>query len=375
MSNIPNTFQHPNDFIDALMPLLDDMENICLSFACRKILGWSEHRATLRDHISISQFQVGTGRSRPRIMKALSALSEFNILVVVDESSRKGREFELNLGQRGEIKIEDLKARHETTHQSGAKRTQKARTRKAAVRLTNQPERSDSLTSSGQTDIPVAVRLTNPQNPLSKPTIKTQGGEGANAPPADPPPFNPTHIFEAVFPDHALSKSESNGLAKYITDADKFKTVLSEYKRRNSSKRISVRVIINWYAQGIPPETRAGPGNGVHPAIRTWQAVRQKFPPNETHQQIMDTIGSADADLIFWRDVLIAYAGLGWNRQSVTGPIDWYKRREIPHMNSNGQRQSASAKAHTERVGSHQAYEDYWAGRLNASKDKQVATG
>ena len=126
-NNIPNTFQHPNAFVDVLMPLLNDTENTCVTLACRKILGWQEHRMSLRDRISLTQFGQ-TGKSRQAIIKALAILGKANILLAIGgEQSRKGHEYELNLGQLGEYNLEFLSSRRQTKVEQDLKRTAKGR--------------------------------------------------------------------------------------------------------------------------------------------------------------------------------------------------------------------------------------------------------
>lgn len=66
------------------------------------------------------------------------------------------------------------------------------------------------------------------------------------------------------------------------------------------------------------------------PAITVFQEVRKRMPPTETWPEIARVVGCADENLSFWREVLIAYASAGWNRMSVTGPLDFFKRRELP---------------------------------------------
>jgi hypothetical protein len=70
------------------------------------------------------------------------------------------------------------------------------------------------------------------------------------------------------------------------------------------------------------------------PAVEAFREVREKYPAKEKWADIQATVGTKPADIEFWRKVLIAYAGQGWNRQSVDGPLDFYKRKEIPHKNS-----------------------------------------
>jgi len=99
----PNTYQKPNIFVDEIMALLTPTTNMVLDAACRRIMGWEQHRATRRDRISLTQFRQMTGLSRPAILRALTHLRAANILTAVGDNvgGQVAREYELNLGQRG----------------------------------------------------------------------------------------------------------------------------------------------------------------------------------------------------------------------------------------------------------------------------------
>lgn len=101
------------------------------------------------------------------------------------------------------------------------------------------------------------------------------------------------------------------------------------------------------------------------PAITVFQEVRKRMPPTETWPTIARVVGCAEADLSFWREVLIAYASAGWNRMSVTGPLDFFKRKELPGSkppsSANGRKQTSSQ------------YDQRWvehAAKRNAAKEK-----
>lgn len=121
---IPNSYQKPNAFVDELMALLSPAANVILDVACRKILGWDEHRATRRDRISISQFMDITHYSRPTVITAVSILDQANILKPIGRPTSEGQEYELNLGQLGDydlVFLNDLPRRsgNPTPDQSG----------------------------------------------------------------------------------------------------------------------------------------------------------------------------------------------------------------------------------------------------------------
>ena len=100
---VPNSYQKPNAFADVLMRLMSPSINMLLDAACRRILGWEEHRATRRDRISLTQFQTMTGLTRHTVITGLTILAGANILLPIPGTARskEGQEYELNLGQKG----------------------------------------------------------------------------------------------------------------------------------------------------------------------------------------------------------------------------------------------------------------------------------
>lgn len=137
---IPNTFQHPNVFVDRLMALLTPEENIVLTFAVRRILGFQGNIMSRKDHISLSQFvrglhakdgtiiSHGCGLGPNAVRRALESLLSYNILLPTTKKPdpKKGQEYWL---QDNEAKIDwdGLTRRKEEKIQLGAKRTDKAR--------------------------------------------------------------------------------------------------------------------------------------------------------------------------------------------------------------------------------------------------------
>lgn len=138
---LPNTFQHPNIFIDRLMYFLTPEENTVLTFAVRRILGFQENISSRRDNISLSQFVEGirsTKDNRPlsngcglgtsAVRNALENLEKFKILIPTTEKPdpRKGQEYWL---QENELAIDwdGLEQRSKETDDKARRQTQKAR--------------------------------------------------------------------------------------------------------------------------------------------------------------------------------------------------------------------------------------------------------
>lgn len=178
MTLLPNTFQTPNEYVDALMVYLTPQEYVCLSFATRHILGWQEKLNSRHGKISLTMFEHGyttpsgtqfggTGLSRPAILKATTALDEFGILVKLGEPTQDGQEWELGTV----IQWDALTQRKDAERAANVQRTTAARAKKV-VSPTNH--------SGGQSDLPPVVSPTNRRRsvplteskPSSKPSSK-----------------------------------------------------------------------------------------------------------------------------------------------------------------------------------------------------------
>jgi hypothetical protein len=81
----PNFTQVPNELFE-LIPVMKEAELKVVLFAVRKTFGW--HKSS--DHISISQFAVGTGLSRQGVVNALNEAKKRGILVELDERGPRG---------------------------------------------------------------------------------------------------------------------------------------------------------------------------------------------------------------------------------------------------------------------------------------------
>ena len=65
-------------------------------------------------------------------------------------------------------------------------------------------------------------------------------------------------------------------------------------------------------------------------AVQVYRQVRRRYPAQELWETIAQTVGTDQANLDFWRDALKAWVARGYNPLNVAGPIEWFKRREIP---------------------------------------------
>jgi DnaD/phage-associated family protein len=137
---LPNTFQQPNIFVDRLMYYLTPEENVVLTFAVRRILGFQDNISSRKDNISLSQFvdgitakdgtplSNGCGLGTTAVRAALATLEKYKILLpsTTKPDPRKGQEYWL---QENELAInwDGLEERVAEKRAKQARRTQKAR--------------------------------------------------------------------------------------------------------------------------------------------------------------------------------------------------------------------------------------------------------
>lgn len=151
---IPNTFQHPNMFVDKLMRLLTPTENVVLTFAVRRILGFQDHIVNRKDHISLSQFTDGItaedgrllcggcGLGTDTVIQALEVLEKFRILIPTGKAdARKGQEFWLQEKEYA-IDWDGLETRLSDRVEKGRQQTAKSRSKIEQERA-NEKEKSE----------------------------------------------------------------------------------------------------------------------------------------------------------------------------------------------------------------------------------------
>jgi hypothetical protein len=79
-------------------------------------------------------------------------------------------------------------------------------------------------------------------------------------------------------------------------------------------------------------------------AVNEYRSVARTFPDKATWGSIADSVGNDAARLKFWREVVSAYIGLGWNKRNVVSMLEWFGRNELPHLersNGNGRKPNA----------------------------------
>jgi hypothetical protein len=197
---IPNTFQYPNEYIDRYMALLTPSENLVLTYAIRRIIGF--HKQS--DRISISQFtdgmksddgkplDYGTGLGAAAVRKAVAGLVKYRIFKVVSPVSPEENlpaEIELQWDSR-KVDLGGLQKRAAEKKAGNQKRTEAMREAPRSdgqrgvppVRPTEAP-RSDGQRGPGLLDERHNIPVENQK--------ENQGKDSAAPPPHPPPPPPP----------------------------------------------------------------------------------------------------------------------------------------------------------------------------------------
>ena len=93
------------------------------------------------------------------------------------------------------------------------------------------------------------------------------------------------------------------------------------------------RVILTRWMKEIQRESNKkarGAKREIPPAVRVFQQVHRRFPAKAAWETIAQAVGTEESALAFWRETLTAWAARGYNPLNVEGPLEWFRRREIP---------------------------------------------
>lgn len=143
---IPNTFQHPNIYVDHLAYFLTPQEQVVLNKAIREILGWYDKIESRKARIAMSVFVdgkhsrkdgkrlcYGCGLGESAVRRALDGLHEFHVLVKTDDITQAGRMFKLQ-DDHDTIDWDGLQKRRNEWDKKNVERTSRARSKEGAVR-------------------------------------------------------------------------------------------------------------------------------------------------------------------------------------------------------------------------------------------------
>jgi hypothetical protein len=229
-SILPNTFQHPNIFIDKLMYYLEPEENVVLTFAVRRILGFQENISSRKDNISLSQFvdgvkstkdgselSKGCGLGVSAVRDVLDTLLHIGVLLPTTPKPdpRKGQEYWLQ-DNVDNIDWEWLERRKAEKHEKGQKRTAKAR---SVVR------QKGAVGQKAKESVPQQARGQSDNNTKPMETHGNPVKEGASAAPTKPRPPKandfPSNVLFREVTERYPAKANWHTVLKFVSEVEK----------------------------------------------------------------------------------------------------------------------------------------------------------
>lgn len=286
-SLIPNTFQHPNLYVDRLAYYLTPQEQVVLQKAVREILGWKKKRIERRAYIALTIFVngkfdddgnrlcYGCGLGEGAVREALKGLHKYKILLK-GIITQDGQLFTIQIDADA-IDWEGLETRREEWDEANRKRTEEAtRKRKEKEGVT-----SDVGGNVGREGV----------TPHDTTGVTSDDGEGVTSD-VDKETQLETQLETKIPPEGAPPKQ----------------------KRRTSKKKTS----------------------SVPAAVLVFRQNASRYPAKSWYSNVSLTVGEGEEDLQFWGKVVKGWVGCGWNPTNVQGMLEFYLRREIPTTNGKG---------------------------------------
>jgi len=146
-------------------------------------------------------------------------------------------------------------------------------------------------------------------------------GEDGGTPPPTPPPGIPDPTL--------LTVTQIRGLELPVEDWRALMQLEKAGKKRNTALRFMRSQL-----------------NPMHPAVKVYRAIAETTPQRAIRDEIAEIVGTEEADLNLWGDVVKGCLLRGWKPYNVGCMLDHYKRREIP---TNGRKAGPAQPATTQR--------------------------
>lgn len=283
-SLIPNTFQHPNLYIDRLAHLLTPQEQVVLNKAVREILGWQNKRLTRQANISLSVFVdgkfdsngnrlcYGCGLGTGSVRTALKTLDKFKILLKDGEPTQDGQLYTLQIDSE-KIDWQGLENRKAGQDQKRRRQTSAA----TRARIEGVVER-----------YPIEDEIENDEG-----VVERQAG--------------------VTLDDNKETQLETKIAESPNGDSGKPK---KQCQKKQAEKTPTPKGVL------------------------VFRSIARRYPAKEWYDDVALIIGEDDTSLELWGRIIKAWVGLGWNPTNVVGMLDFFKRKEIPPGNGrsgNGQ--------------------------------------
>ncbi len=96
-------------------------------------------------------------------------------------------------------------------------------------------------------------------------------------------------------------------------------------------------------------KSRATP-HEIPPAVQVYREVRRRFPAQELWDSIAKEVGAEEQSLVLWRKVLQTWVARGYNPMNVEGPLEWFKKREIPQNGSGKPAENTNERRPVESI-------------------------
>lgn len=68
------------------------------------------------------------------------------------------------------------------------------------------------------------------------------------------------------------------------------------------------------------------------PAVKRYEKASKLRAKKATWDTIREIVGAKPADLSFWEKVVRKYILLGWSPVNIDGMLEWFQKRELPHL-------------------------------------------
>lgn len=124
-------------------------------------------------------------------------------------------------------------------------------------------------------------------------------------------------------------------LERRAANADRMREARAMHVQNTSRARVGLPNQPNQPNQPTEPNKQKKPVKAAKPPtppqIEAFREVMHRFPEKALYQKIVDAV--PESDIEFYKQVLTAWLGIGWNKFNIDGQLECYSRREVPHRN------------------------------------------
>lgn len=322
---IPNTFQHPNAYIDWLSYYLTGEEEKVLNKAVREILGWHDTISSRRARIALSIFVdgkkkdgeivcMGCGLSLDAVRKALKTLHQFNILVKIGKPTNDGQEYEL-VETWDDIKWDAIRLRRDQWDKANRKRTEAAR----------EAREEGVLSDNGGYCGTVGQGVMSDSNKETQASLETQGRGAKRA------PFSPlqdsSYTISIYYNDKSLVKAKERvktGPWEIICQVCGNEVEITELDTPVECL-CGMHEYILLSKKPMAKRKRKPEAVEAYYSIASSKGIKYDSQDDDLEERIASTV----TDVPFWRQVVIEYI-IRWSPKNILTMLEYYERRQLP---------------------------------------------